>query len=217
MKAVRFVCLAAAATLSACSLIPASTPAQLYALGPLSVTSNAPVCRFSFALREVDLPGLLDRPEVTLAVNQAQVQASASHLWASPLKPELTRLFGQGLANSLQGAQLAPYPLRQGQLPQVLIVVQINELYRVGENMRLVWQWQAWRAAGSEANRAANNLSGRLEALLAKGQVNVQITMPANATVSAHVLGMQQALQQGFVQWGSQILLDPGTKGWCQP
>jgi ABC-type transport auxiliary lipoprotein component len=90
-------------------------------------------CPIKFSLRDVKIPGYLDRAEVLLNKVGSRVDLSASHLWAAPLSLELTRLLGQAINEQLGQSELLPYPLRQNERPEWLFHMEIS---RVDLDMR---------------------------------------------------------------------------------
>lgn len=110
--------------LQACTVFPESPPATLYALEvPQGATSTA--CALNFALRDVRLPGYMDRAEIVLSNEDNLVKVSAQQLWAAPLSKEMGRLFANGLSQRLSGSRLLPYPLRQLEQPDMLLSLEL--------------------------------------------------------------------------------------------
>ncbi len=110
--------------LQACTVFPDSPPAMLYALEVPAATSST-ACALKFSLREVRLPGYMDRAEVVLSNQDNLVKVSAQQLWAAPLSKEMARLFAVGLSERLSGSRLLPYPLRQLEQPDHLLSLEL--------------------------------------------------------------------------------------------
>jgi uncharacterized lipoprotein YmbA len=113
--------------LGACTVFPEALPAKLYALDvpTLQPTVNCPI---SFSLREVKVPGYLDRSELVLSQEGYKIRTSAQHLWAAPLSTELTRLTAKGLQELLGMSVVRPYPIRQLEKPDWIMSIEISRL-----------------------------------------------------------------------------------------
>jgi uncharacterized lipoprotein YmbA len=113
--------------LGACTVFPDSPPAKLYAL---DLPSFAPAvsCPTNFALREMKIPGYLDRSEVVLAQEGNKIRNSAQHLWASPLVKDLSSLTGRALQQLLASSIALPYPIRQLEKPEWILSIEISRL-----------------------------------------------------------------------------------------
>jgi uncharacterized lipoprotein YmbA len=204
-----------------CALPGPQAPAQLYALGsPTKLSRDAaansatPTCHLQFALRELELAGALDRPEVILRRDGPRLQASPMHLWAAPLRSELSRLLGAGLEQSLRGARQWPYPLRFGQRPDVMLSVTFDDFTHTGEAMLLSMRWQAWTIP--VASQPARWLAGQ----------TVQMTQPVSPPVnqaggndqaSQTVALMNSTLQSSIDLLAKQLISDPAIAPLCQP
>lgn len=130
--------------LAGCSFPGAQAPAALYSLRSMQTPpSGAPAtCSTTLAFRELELAAWLDRPEVVLKRDGPLVVASPLHLWAAPLRTELAQLFSASLQD--QGAQVFPYPLRQGQLPSALLTIALDGLHATSNQAHIELRWQAW-------------------------------------------------------------------------
>ena len=112
---------------TACTVFPESPPAKLYVL-ELKPSRPIAACQLKFALRDVKLPGVLDRPEVLLGLDNGRAELSGQHLWAAPLSSELTRLVGQHMQEIFAEGQLMPYPIRARERPDWIVAVSIAKL-----------------------------------------------------------------------------------------
>jgi uncharacterized lipoprotein YmbA len=208
--------------LAGCSLPGPQAPAQLYALSlptpnasrDTSANSTAPACALQFALRELELAGALDRPEIILRRDGPRLQASSMHLWAAPLRSELSRLLGAGLEQSLRGARQWPYPLRFGQRPDVLLSVTFDDFTRTSETMVLSMRWQAWTIP--LASQPARWLAGQtLQMTQSAASLGNQagVTDQASQTVAL----MNGTLQNSIDLWARQLMSDPAIAPLCRP
>jgi uncharacterized lipoprotein YmbA len=214
------VCLAF--ILAGCTLPGPQAPAQLYALSlptpkvsrDTGAQSMSAACSLQFALRELELAGALDRPEVILRRDGPRLQASSMHLWAAPLRSELSRLLGAGLEQSVPGARQWPYPLRFGQRPDVLLSVTFDDFTRTNETMVLGMRWQAWTIP--LASQPARWLAGQTVQVTRSGSpVNNQagLTDQASQTVAL----MSSTLQDGIDLLAKQLMSDPAIAPLCRP
>jgi uncharacterized lipoprotein YmbA len=150
-----------AALSAGCTVFPDSPAAKLYSLDlpPMSVLKTCPV---KFAVREVTLPGYLNRPEVVLGGDSYQVRASALHLWAAPLGVELTRLTAQGLQEILGGSQAMPYPVRQFERPDWVLSIDLKRI-NLGSNtasMEISARGYRMSSSSKESSPATNSTLG---------------------------------------------------------
>jgi uncharacterized lipoprotein YmbA len=111
------------ALLQGCTVFPDAAPARVYSLELLPALKSVK-CEVRFVVREVSLPGFLDRAEIVLGRNEGALDINSQHLWAAPLGKEMTRVISQGLSERLLGSSLMPYPLRLTEMPDLLL--QIN-------------------------------------------------------------------------------------------
>jgi uncharacterized lipoprotein YmbA len=112
------------ALLQGCTVFPDAAPAKVYSLELLPALKSVK-CDVRFAVREVSLPGFLDRAEIVLGRNESALDISSQHLWAAPLGKEMTRVISQGLSERLLGSSLMPYPIRQLEMPDLLLQVNL--------------------------------------------------------------------------------------------
>lgn len=219
-RASAVLCLAL--VMAGCALPGPQAPAQLYALSlptpnlsrETAAASATPVCSLQFALRELELAGALDRPEVILRRDGPRLQASAMHLWAAPLRSELSRLLGAGLEQSLRGARQWPYPLRFGQRPDVLLSMTFDDFTRTSEAMVLSMRWQAWTIP--LASQPARWLAGQtVQVTQSASPLSNQagVTDQASQTVAL----MNSTLRSSIDLLVKQLMSDPAIAPLCQP
>ncbi len=182
MKASKTLPLLAALLVSACTVFPDSPPARLYSVD-LGASRGVQSCSgLRFALREIRLPGYLDRHEVLLGLNGSLVEVSAQHLWASPLSRELTRLLAQGVQDRLKGASLMPYPVRQAERPDWILIPEITRISHGEKAYSLSLQLNVLRL---DDNGMAAKGSRSAEPLSAQVQLPLGGENPDNATRAA--------------------------------
>jgi uncharacterized lipoprotein YmbA len=154
-------------SLSACTVFPESAPAKIYTL-ELPTAKTKTKCAVRFALREVAIPGYLDRAELVLGRNSGALEVSSQHLWAAPLGREMTRLIGQGITERLQGSRQLPFPLRQLELPDALLQVTLTRFVTDNQILKLSFTLDA-----------ANPTSGKslVTGVLVESQGRAQTTL----------------------------------------
>jgi uncharacterized lipoprotein YmbA len=93
--------------LAGCSTSP---KANFYTLSgspqPLPTASAAP---YQVAIGPLNLPEMLDRPQIVTRISPNQVTFSESERWAEPLKNAIPRLLAEQLTQRL-GARISVYP-----------------------------------------------------------------------------------------------------------
>jgi uncharacterized lipoprotein YmbA len=141
--------MAAVFGLQACTVFPDAPPATLYAL-ELPQASSSTACAVRFALREVRLPGYMDRAEVVLSNQDNVVKVSALQLWAAPLSKEMARLFAVGLNERLSGSRLLPYPLRQLEQPDLLLTLELVSFSNANDRVNV-----QYTLAANELNQSS--------------------------------------------------------------
>ena len=146
----KFLSLLGLVLVGACTVFPDGPPAKLYTLDirPFAPTVNCPT---SFALRELKIPGYLDRSEVVLAQEGNQIRSSAQHLWASPLAKDLTSLTGRALQQILASSVALPYPIRQLEKPEWVLSVEISRLVLSNGAYQMEITTTGYRLSNSEA------------------------------------------------------------------
>ena len=136
----------------ACTVFPDSPAARLYALD-LPPAESIGACPIRFAVRDVRLPGYLDRPELVLGRDGSRTEVSAQHLWAAPLASESTRLLGQGIQERLQGSQLMPYPIRLAERPEWIVIPVLSRFQLSAGKLGLEFSTTVIKADGTTQPR----------------------------------------------------------------
>ncbi len=135
------VAISALMLLSGCSILPTAANTSLYSLN-LGPPGSSQRCMVSFSIRELKLAGYLDRAEVVTDRSDAQVQASALHQWAAPLKDELRRTVGLAVNQRWENSRLISYPWRYGEIPAVALDISIDQLEPVAGRLQMQARWQ---------------------------------------------------------------------------
>ena len=144
--------------LSACSILPTAANTSLYSLN-LGTPGTSQRCTVSFSIRELKIAGYLDRAEVVTDRSDAQIQASALHLWAAPLKDELRRTVGLAVGQRWENSRLISYPWRYGETPAVALDISIDQLEPVAGRLHMQARWQliGLNSPGRENTRLIRN------------------------------------------------------------
>jgi uncharacterized lipoprotein YmbA len=160
--------------LHSCTIFPETAPARLYAI-ELPASPVLAWCPIRFAVREIRVPGYLDRAEVLLAKTNSRIEISALHLWAAPTTKELSRLINQGLKERLGGSQSMPYPVRLSEKPEWMFSLEIDRLDLEDNELRLDISFAAIaQNSPSEASRASY-----------RANFSSKVQLPSDATTAS--------------------------------
>jgi uncharacterized lipoprotein YmbA len=205
----KFLSLLALTILGSCTVFPDSPPARLYAL-ELPAFSPVVNCPSSFALREVKIPGYLDRAEVVLSNESYKVSSSAQHLWASPLPKELTRLTARALQELLGGSVALPYPVRQYEKPEWIISMEVSRVHLGKDSFRMEITTTGHQVLKTESGAQAN-IRANLIPFITSSSTEVAQAGVANAAAET----VAKALSDLFTLNFPKIALELG-KTMCQ-
>ena len=89
----------------------ASTPTRFFTLSALAEPApvpTLPAVALSVAVGPVQIPALVDRPQMVLMVDANQVQVDEFNRWAAPLADEITRVTVINLTQRLGSADVWP-------------------------------------------------------------------------------------------------------------
>ena len=143
-------------------------------------------CAANFSIRELKLAGYLDRSEIVTDRSESQVQASALHLWAAPLKDELRRTVGLAVSQRWENSRLVSYPWRFGETPAVALDISFDQLEPVAGRLQVQARWQLVVPAAS----------GRDSPKLIRYSNFHKTLSPAGNDTHAVVVAINQALSQ---------------------
>lgn len=168
----------------ACSIFPTAATTSLYTLNlPAPIATQR--CSANFSIRELKLAGYLDRAELVTDRSDAQVQASALHLWAGPLKDELRRTLGLAVSQRWTDSRLTSYPWRYGETPTVALDISIDQLEPVGGRLQIQARWQLLAMATSGRENAKLIRHANFQKSLSLPSVDANgVVMAMNQTLS---------------------------------
>jgi uncharacterized lipoprotein YmbA len=195
--------LGALTLLSSCTVFPDSPAAKLYALD-LPRGLKVGDCSLRFSLRDVQIPGYLDRPEVLLNVVGSRIDVSPLHLWAAPLTKEATRLTGLGLQERMGKSAMMPYPVRQFEKPDWLLTVVIQRfvISADGSEMEAQLVRQPFSVAQPDP-KSDNPKNDRVQTF------SVRASLPAFGTASSdgkiQAFPLEQRANQAAVAFGQTL------------
>lgn len=167
----------ASALLTGCAMLPESAPVRVHTIDLAPPQAVRP-CAASFSIRELRLPGYLERAEVVTGRRASELLLSQSDVWGAPLAAELQRHLGQALLARWVGSRIVHHPWRFGELPGMAIVVDIDRLDPVDGRLVARARWTIVEP-------------GSRSQMLDNGQFNQAIAMtgdaagPASATARA--------------------------------
>ena len=88
-----------------------SPPARFYTLQPdLSAAPAANAASMSIGLGPIELPDVLDRPQIVVRTNTYSVDRAEFHLWAGDLKDNMLRMMAHEIMHDLGTEHVSIYP-----------------------------------------------------------------------------------------------------------
>lgn len=129
-----------AALMAGCTGLITPSQSRMYALdaAPPGKTARCPI---GFSVREVRVAGHLDRDELVVARDGAQIRASADDVWSAPLKSELPRVLTRLLLARLEGSVAVPYPWRFNEQASLALNVDVDRLEPIGGELHALLRW----------------------------------------------------------------------------
>jgi uncharacterized lipoprotein YmbA len=189
-----------AASFTGCTVFPESSSASLYAID-LPISTGLYQCPVKFTLREVQLPGYLDRSEIVLIRSDTQIDVSAQHLWAAPISKEMTRVAAQGIAERLIGSQSYPYPVRLQERPEWVFTITVSRLSSQANSLSVDFKLKGQRL---EKSIVASQPSEQTIQLSSSVSVSFGVAEPGGGSIAsrakASAKGLQSALEQAVTE-----------------
>lgn len=138
------LCLLLASTLGACANSP---PASYFTLDDGETSASRSPEGAGVAIVQVDLPELIDRPQLVVRTAGNQVQFSEQHRWAEPLRSQIRRVMARDLCDALESAHVAGLGVgTRGAPADVRIRLDIQRFEAVaGKRVDLVASWHVKR------------------------------------------------------------------------
>ena len=145
----------AAVLLSGCGSGP--PPIEFYTLNSLSgmaPQANAPDPDQNIAIGvgPVQIPQILDRPQIVTRTGPNKIKVDEFHRWAGPLRDGFARILAENISVLLATDRVAVYPWDVDFDPQYRIAVNIRYFEgQLGENVLLDAVWRVSGLGGQEA------------------------------------------------------------------
>jgi uncharacterized lipoprotein YmbA len=202
--------LAVLTMLGACTVFPDTPPARLYSLD-LPSFKPTQSCPVSFALRDVKIPGFLDRAEVVLSQTGYSIRTSPQHLWASPPTKDFTKLTARGMQELLGSSIAQPYPIRQFEKPDWVLSAEITRLTIAKDNYAMEMTLNGYRlptgletTPGAAKNQANMATQSRLVPIV----VSSQVAAPQDTGTTPEAEQVARALSELLGQNLSKLSVD---------
>jgi uncharacterized lipoprotein YmbA len=140
MKAMLMLCLTTLA-LAACGTTPSVRYYTLSALPRLPSEERA-VPELTVALVAVQIPDMLERPQIVTRRDENRVSISEFHRWAGSLRDDMTRVLMENLNNLLKADHVMVRTMDTALDPRYQLSVQVTQLEgRLGGTVKLDANW----------------------------------------------------------------------------
>jgi uncharacterized lipoprotein YmbA len=135
------------ASLSACSSITGSSDSGLGGTRFYSLSSLPPTTATPNALRigigPVEIPRLLNRPQIVSRKNQSEIEMAEFHQWGGSYKEELIQSLTDNLSSLLKTENIEQYPWKFSFKPQYQVRINIERFDgQLGKNVTLKARWR---------------------------------------------------------------------------
>jgi uncharacterized lipoprotein YmbA len=133
-----------------------STPVEFYTLtSPGDMTQNAKPAdtaqTIAIGIGPVDIPKILDRPQIVTRSGPNKLKVDEFHRWAGPLQADIAKVLAQNISFLLSTEQVVVYPWEAGFKPHYRIMVDIRSFEgQLGENVILE---AVWRVSGPQGQK----------------------------------------------------------------
>ena len=190
----------AAILLSGCG--SSGPPVQFYTLNSLSglgpqANTPDPEQNIAIGIGPVQIPQILDRPQIVTRTGPNKIKVDEFHRWAGPLRDGFARILAENISHLLATDRVAVFPWDVDFDPQYRIVLNIRYFEgQPGENVLLD---VVWRVTGRESQKVrVAKTSVIKEPLSAQGyDALVAAKSQAIARLSREIAQEIQNLQSG--------------------
>jgi uncharacterized protein len=174
--------------MSGCASSPRS---QFYTLTPVAHRSESPANGNipSVAIVSVTIPELVDRPQLVVRSEDAQVELLETHRWAEPLKSALSRTIAENISRLLASDKVSSYPQAASLSADFKVYVDVRLFEFTGDHVELDTFWAIRRA---DDRPAGNGRSRQREAVTGSGYDAVV------AAFNRGLAGVSQDIVQGL-------------------
>ncbi len=132
---------------SACSSLTGSSDAGLggtrfYSLSALPPTTAKPGA-LRIGIGPVEIPRLLNRPQIISRKNQSEINMAEFHQWGGSYKEELIQALSDNLSSLLKTENIEQYPWKFSFKPQYQVRINIERFDgQLGKNIVLKARWR---------------------------------------------------------------------------
>jgi len=142
-----------------------SPPARFYTLEARAVATPvaAPAAGkadYGVVVGPVNIPDLVDRPQMVLRVDASRVTIAEQARWAEPLKIAIARALAGNLGLLLDGARVATYPQASGSSADYQIFIDVQTFDAVlggASTIELIWTVKAGNGQAEKAGRSVSH------------------------------------------------------------
>lgn len=136
--------------LGACTVVAQSPSTEFYALSALDEQMAPPKGAnrdISIAVGPVELPEILDRPQIVTRSGRNELEIAEFHRWGGSIRDEFTRVLGENLSILLGTDQVATYPWRNTTVFDYQVTVNVTRFdATLGQTARLTARWMVFGA-----------------------------------------------------------------------
>jgi uncharacterized lipoprotein YmbA len=125
-----------------------ASPVEFYTLNPISgmqkkTNTAAADQKLAIGVGPVEIPTILDRPQIVTRTGQNRLQMDEFHRWAGPLDENFARVVAENISILLPTDHVAVYPWDADFKPRYQIAMNVSYFEgRLGETIRLEVLWR---------------------------------------------------------------------------
>lgn len=162
-------------------------PVEFYTLNSLSSTQrNANTAntdqKFAIGVGPVQIPQILDRPQIVVRTGPNKLTFDDFHRWAGPLEDDFARVLAENISLLLGTDQVAVYPWETGFKPRYRIALEIR--YFEGQWGRDVRLEVIWRVTRQESQATQTVQKSVIKEPLAKTNYEALVAAKSRAITS---------------------------------
>lgn len=123
-------------------------PVEFYTLNPISgmhkkTNSAATDQNLAIGVGPVEIPAILDRPQIVTRSGPNRLDMNEFHRWAGPLEDDFARVVAENISILMPTDQVAIYPWDPDFKPRYQVVLNVSYFEgRLGEEIRLEVFWR---------------------------------------------------------------------------
>lgn len=123
-------------------------PVEFYTLNPISgmqkkTNTAATDQKLAIAVGPVEIPTILDRPQIVTRTGQNRLEMDEFHRWAGPLDENFARVVAENISILMPTDHVAVYPWDPDFKPRYQVAMNVSYFEgRLGEELRLEVLWR---------------------------------------------------------------------------